>query len=156
MHICVHTENKVLFHKPTDAPLSHSNEFSARHVSQIKASNSHKHSSLSRYTVCDPATDDRLQRRKEEYEADIAVKDYRELLNDPNVDAAIVAAPDQYHAEITCAFLRAGVRMSCWRSPWLPHQLHGRCFHSSCRPRNRRICQHRKDRDDPVSQDVRT
>ena len=60
------------------------------------------------YAVCDTATDDRLQRRKERYGAKIAVTDYRELVNDPNVDVVIVATPDNTHMEITCAFLRAG------------------------------------------------
>lgn len=60
------------------------------------------------YAVCDSATDDRLEKRKEQYGAEIAVADYRELLNDPKVDAVIVATPDPSHAEITAAFLRAG------------------------------------------------
>jgi len=60
------------------------------------------------YAVCDSATDDRLQKRKEQYGAEIAVADYRELLNDPKVDAVIVATPDPTHAEITAAFLHAG------------------------------------------------
>lgn len=60
------------------------------------------------YAVCDPATDDRLQRQKERYGAQLAVTDYRELVNDPNVDVVIVETPDNTHMEITCAFLRAG------------------------------------------------
>lgn len=60
------------------------------------------------YAVCDSATDDRLQRQKERYGAQLAVTDYRELVADPNVDVAIVTTPDNTHMEITCAFLRAG------------------------------------------------
>ena len=60
------------------------------------------------YAVCDSARDDRLQRQKDRYGALHAVTDYRELVNDPNVDVVIVATPDNTHLEITCAFLRAG------------------------------------------------
>ena len=60
------------------------------------------------YAVCDPAADDRLQRRKEPYGAELAVRDYRELVNDPRVDLVIIAAPDQLHTEMTVAFLHAG------------------------------------------------
>lgn len=60
------------------------------------------------YAVCDPATDGRLEAKKEKYGAKIAVGDYKELLNDDNIDIVIVATPDYSHMEITCAFLRAG------------------------------------------------
>lgn len=60
------------------------------------------------YAVCDNATDDRLQQRKEESGAKVAVADYKELVNDPNVDVAIVTTPDNTHMEIATAFLRAG------------------------------------------------
>lgn len=60
------------------------------------------------YAVCDSAKDDRLVKRQEKYGAQIAVRDYRELVNDPNVDIAIVCTPDNTHMEMACAFLRAG------------------------------------------------
>ncbi len=63
---------------------------------------------LELYAVCDPATDDRLQRRQEVYGAALAVTDYRLLVQDPEVDLVIIASPDPLHAEMTTAFLRAG------------------------------------------------
>lgn len=60
------------------------------------------------YAVCDNATDDRLQRRKDEYGAKVAVKDYKELLGDPNIDFVIITVPDNSHMEIACAFMRDG------------------------------------------------
>lgn len=60
------------------------------------------------YAICDSATDDRLEKRQEKYGAQIAVADYRELVNDPNVDIAIIATPDNTHLEMAAAFMRAG------------------------------------------------
>lgn len=60
------------------------------------------------YAVCDNATDDRLERRKNDYGAKVAVKDYKELLGDPNIDFVIITVPDNSHMEIACAFLRDG------------------------------------------------
>lgn len=60
------------------------------------------------YAVCDNATDDRLQTRKEKYGAQIAVTDYKELLGDPNIDFVIITVPDNSHMEIACAFMRDG------------------------------------------------
>ena len=64
------------------------------------------------YAICDPA-EERLAQRKEEYGVEIAVADYRELVNDPNVDAAIVVVPDKLHLPITRAFLEAGKSVLC-------------------------------------------
>ena len=60
------------------------------------------------YALCDNADDDRVQKRHEEFGGEVLVKDYRELLDDPNVDMAIVTTSDNSHCEITEAFLRAG------------------------------------------------
>ena len=68
------------------------------------------------YAVCDTATDDRLQRRKERYGAKIAVTDYRELVNDPNVDVVIVATPDNTIWRSPAPSF-APVRTCCWKSP---------------------------------------
>ena len=60
------------------------------------------------YAVCDNATDDRLEKCKEKYGAVRAVTDYRELLDDPEIDVAIITTPDNCHMEQTVAFLMAG------------------------------------------------
>jgi len=60
------------------------------------------------YALCDNRDDDRIQQLQAEFGGDIMVKDYRELLNDPKIDIAIVTTSDESHCEITCAFLRAG------------------------------------------------
>ena len=60
------------------------------------------------YAICDNAPDGRAEAQKEKYGADKAVLDYKELLGDPNVDAAIVITPDNCHMEQACAFLRDG------------------------------------------------
>lgn len=60
------------------------------------------------YALCDSASDDRLQQHKEKYGALHTFTDYRELVDDPNVDVVIIATPDNTHLEMTSAFLRAG------------------------------------------------
>lgn len=60
------------------------------------------------YAICDSARDDRLQKHKEEYGAKIAVTDYKELVDDPNIDFVIITTPDNTHMEMACAFMRAG------------------------------------------------
>ena len=65
------------------------------------------------YAICDSARDDRLQKCKEEFDVPVAVKDYKELLNDENLDAVVLVVPDQIHLEMTCAFLRAGKDVLC-------------------------------------------
>ena len=65
------------------------------------------------YAICDSARDDRLIKCKEEFGAEIAVKDYKELLNDKNLDAVILVVPDQVHLEMACAFMRAGKDVLC-------------------------------------------
>ena len=60
------------------------------------------------YAICDNATDGRAQKQAEKYGAEKFCLDYKELLGDPNVDAAIVITPDNCHMEQACAFLRDG------------------------------------------------
>ena len=65
------------------------------------------------YAICDNATDGRLERCKEKYNVPVAVKDWRELVNDENIDAAVIVTPDDFHLEMTDAFLRAGKDVLC-------------------------------------------
>ena len=64
------------------------------------------------YAICDTAPE-RLEKRKEQFGVEIAVSDYMELVNDPNVDAAVIVTPDQLHLEMTVAFLKAGKDVLC-------------------------------------------
>ena len=90
--------NKVL-----NVAIVGSGSISDRHIAGIQ-----EQPNCRLYALCDNATDGRLERRTAKYGPDIAVKDYRELLDDPKVDMVIVATSDYSHCEITCAFLRAG------------------------------------------------
>ena len=65
------------------------------------------------YAICDSARDDRLQKTKEEFNVPVAVKDYKELLGDENIDAVLLVVPDQVHLEMTLAFLRDGMHVHC-------------------------------------------
>ena len=58
------------------------------------------------YAVCDTA-EDRVKAAMEKYNVKIGVTDYRELVNDPEIDAAVIVTPDYYHLEMTEAFLAA-------------------------------------------------
>ncbi len=64
------------------------------------------------YAICD---DDMsvLEEAQKIANAQKAITDYRELVNDSNVDAVLIATPDQYHLEMTEAFLRGGKAVLC-------------------------------------------
>ena len=55
----------------------------------------------------------RAQDAVEKYGCGKAVEDYRELLNSDEVDAVSVCTPNNVHAEIAMAFLRAGKDVLC-------------------------------------------
>ncbi len=70
------------------------------------------------YAVCD--TDPKvIEEAKASVKDDVNyantkfVLDYKELVNDGNVDAVIIVTPDQVHLEQTAAFLRAGKPVLC-------------------------------------------
>ena len=62
--------------------------------------------------ICD-TNPELLAREKEEYGVDIAVRDYRELLESPDIHVISVVSPDYYHAEQSIAALEAGKDVLC-------------------------------------------
>ena len=67
------------------------------------------------YGICD-IHEEYLSKAKENVKFGDSVKlvtDYREYVNDPAVDAAVIVTPDQTHEEITNAFLYAGKDVLC-------------------------------------------
>lgn len=69
------------------------------------------------YAVCDLAPERLENILKELKEKGIEPKkscnDYKELVNDSQLDAVVLVTPDQTHCEMTCAFLRAGKAVLC-------------------------------------------
>ncbi|PIY46932.1 MAG: hypothetical protein COZ05_05560 [Armatimonadetes bacterium CG_4_10_14_3_um_filter_59_10] len=62
--------------------------------------------------VCDP-DESLLAQIKATYDAPVAVTDYRELLDHPEIDVVSVASPDYYHAEQCIDAMRAGKDVLC-------------------------------------------
>lgn len=62
--------------------------------------------------ICDP---DRklLAKTKDEYRVEAAVEDYRQLLDNPEIDVVLVCSPDYYHAEQSIAALKTGKDVLC-------------------------------------------
>ena len=69
------------------------------------------------YALCDSAPE-RLKAAADEFKPQVAVTDYRELVNDPELDAVILVVPDQIHKRILCFPLK-------W-SMWLWHKARNR------------------------------
>lgn len=66
------------------------------------------------YAICDTAPE-QLEAAVKDLEMPglKCVSDYRELVNDPELDAVVIVTPDQVHLEMTAAFLRAGKDVLC-------------------------------------------
>lgn len=73
------------------------------------------------YALCD-ADSQTLSQRKEEFGAFVAVSDYRELVNDPNLDAVIILVEDTQDPAMVKAFLDAGKTVLCEK----PATCHGK------------------------------
>lgn len=73
------------------------------------------------YALCD-ADSQTLSQRKEEFGAFLAVSDYRELVNDPNLDAVIILVEDAQDPAMVKAFLDAGKTVLCEK----PATCHGK------------------------------
>ena len=56
---------------------------------------------------------ERAKAAVEKYGCGIAIEDYHQILNDPEVEAVSICTPNRMHAEITCDFLRAGKHVLC-------------------------------------------
>ena len=63
-------------------------------------------------TICDTNAD-KLKTVAETYGIAKTCTDYRLMLTDPELDGICVATPDQLHAEMVCAALRAGKHVLC-------------------------------------------
>jgi predicted dehydrogenase len=64
------------------------------------------------YAVCDTEKV-RLAACRDEFSVPVATTNWRELVNDPALNAVVIVTPDKLHTEMTCAFLRAGKDVLC-------------------------------------------
>ncbi len=64
------------------------------------------------YGICD-ITEERIAKRLDEFTDVKTATDYREFVNDPNVDAAVIVTPDKLHKQMTIDFLMAGKDVLC-------------------------------------------
>lgn len=64
------------------------------------------------YGICD-VTEERIAPRKEEFGDVKTTTDYRDFVNDKNVDAAVIVTPDKLHRQMTVDFLMAGKDVLC-------------------------------------------
>lgn len=64
------------------------------------------------YALCDSAPEV-LEKAVERFSPERAVLDYKELVNDKNIDAVVIVTPDKFHREMTNAFLKSGKDVLC-------------------------------------------
>jgi predicted dehydrogenase len=64
------------------------------------------------YGICD-SNAERLQSAKDEIGVELCISDWKQFVEDPKVDAAVIVTPDQIHLEMTSAFLKAGKAVLC-------------------------------------------
>ena len=62
----------------------------------------------SRSAVCADLDETRLKSIKASYPAINVVRDYKEILKDPSIDAVVIAVPTKYHYQFTKEALAAG------------------------------------------------
>ncbi len=63
-------------------------------------------------SICDP-NEELLQQRKSDWGVDNTTADYRQIAEDPEVDAVIVATPNFNHREISLACIAGGKHVMC-------------------------------------------
>jgi len=54
---------------------------------------------------------ERLSKRREKFPEIAGYTDYRELLRHPGLDLVVIATPNEFHCEMACAFLEAGIHV---------------------------------------------
>jgi len=59
---------------------------------------------------------ERLRKRREKFPEIAGYADYRELLRHPGLDLVVIATPNEFHCEMACAFLEAGIHV-CLEKP---------------------------------------
>ncbi len=64
------------------------------------------------YAVCDP-DEEKVRRRQQEWQAEKAYTEYRELLADPEISAVEILTPYDTHEEIAIAAAQAGKHIAC-------------------------------------------
>ncbi|MCQ2396278.1 MAG: Gfo/Idh/MocA family oxidoreductase, partial [Lentisphaeria bacterium] len=62
--------------------------------------------------ICD-IHEDYLQEKQKEHNVRLVTTDYRDIVNDPEIDIISVASPDYFHAEHCIAALKAGKHVIC-------------------------------------------
>lgn len=70
------------------------------------------HEKVRLVAICDPYTE-RLEECMEKYGCPDGVADYKELLHREDIQAVVIATPDDLHLEMVEAFLRAGKDVLC-------------------------------------------
>ncbi len=83
------------------------NEMGCRHAEGV---NLHKNAVL--YGICD-TNEEILAKAVKRLDPLHTTRDWRDYVNDPEVDAAVLVVPDKLHCEMTEAFLRAGKDVLC-------------------------------------------
>ncbi len=63
--------------------------------------------------ICDVSDEKLYPKRLEGYEIPIRTKNFMDIINNPEIDAVVVASPDQLHREHAIAALEAGKHVLC-------------------------------------------
>jgi myo-inositol 2-dehydrogenase/D-chiro-inositol 1-dehydrogenase len=64
-------------------------------------------------TIADPYMDDELETWAKSMGIDYAVKDYKEILADPEIDAVLICSPTDTHSSISVEAIKAGKHVFC-------------------------------------------
>ncbi len=64
------------------------------------------------YAICDPS-EENIQTALEEIDVKYVYRNYKEAIQNPEIDAVIVVTPTKFHHEIVLAAARAGKHIFC-------------------------------------------